>query len=837
MKKIVPKVPSITNMPSHAEALVSKLRESTTPSDANPTSSNLPNIAAATSKSITNNEDILKLFPDTNLAIQIVTSSILSPNDMLTANVLTYNLANDLKIPGEVKQLLTDTVKKHIDEHYDLNDKLNTIIKEGMFTKGAYIEAVIPEATLDDLINPAVKDGVVSTESIDHSFGSSKDCKFGFIDPIERVTELSLESAQNFAHMTIDNTKTQKHTTEFIASDLGIAITDNPTILNIQSLKEKFVSQRATAGYHHNTIATEDDVDLSSYFKSGQMASEDKGEYVQAKTEDELLRHSVGKPLILKLPTQSVIPVHVKSSPERHLGYFVLLNNHGVPIDTQADLNVSEEDMTNTMHDNKLKIISKAKEALTGIVKENLTLKNLEAMYSEIVERMLKNSLANGSYSDLADLQNNAEIYRVMLYRAMQARDTKILFLPSEVVNYYAFDYRKNGTGCSLLEKVGMLYSMRSILLFSRLMAEVKNSTTNTEVSATLDNADPDPEKTMHRIMQEALKTRQGSLPIGMSKIDDLVDWVHNSGFSFKFKHSSLPDMEIESTDSTPSKALPDMALGETVEEMIVASFGLTMEIVKSGYREDFATTVVSKNLLFAKRVIAWQNTLCGMISSHVRCYIKGDMMLQDKLTAIITEHSSQILKKINHGIKDKAKQVTIKQLNSYLVREYCNNMTVSLPKPELSEAQAMKDAFENYKSTIDDYLELLISEDSLPADIMGDISYSLDSVRSIIKVILIKNFMSTNGYLPELHQLLILDNDGTPVSNALNDFAEYSKGLSDVILPFLKNNQSLVNKIDKKINKILDGEVDDSKDDDSNNEPEGTPEVTDPINEGDIEK
>ena len=91
----------------------------------------LPNIADSVNEKIKNNESVLELFPDIELAIQIIVSSIISPNDMLSTNSI--YVSPNIKLPPDVTNALTDTIKKHINVNYNLDDNLYDIVKETIY--------------------------------------------------------------------------------------------------------------------------------------------------------------------------------------------------------------------------------------------------------------------------------------------------------------------------------------------------------------------------------------------------------------------------------------------------------------------------------------------------------------------------------------------------------------------------------------------------------------------------------------------------------------------------------------------------------------------------------
>ena len=157
-KKVSAKLPQLINKNKNLAALISKLRKEDNSNNTDKDSrnksintGNLPAISESIKDKILNNETIVKLFPDIELSIQILTSSILAPNDMGSTNLIYLN--NDTKIPTEIKIGILDTIKTYISTNYKLEDKLSTIVREAMFTKGAYVEAIIPEAAIDAMIN------------------------------------------------------------------------------------------------------------------------------------------------------------------------------------------------------------------------------------------------------------------------------------------------------------------------------------------------------------------------------------------------------------------------------------------------------------------------------------------------------------------------------------------------------------------------------------------------------------------------------------------------------------------------------------------------------------
>ena len=776
----------------------------------------LPNIADSVNEKIKNNESVLELFPDIELAIQIIVSSIISPNDMLSTNSI--YVSPNIKLPPDVTNALTDTIKKHINVNYNLDDNLYDIVKETMFTKGATAFAIIPEASLDDVINPDYN-GQISIESINNHY--TKTSILGKTDSITCSVE-ELRTRDKTKHLSLnilskESVTDKTKTIEVNENTLGIQIIDNPSILKVGNSRFNNIKKRAASkikgyGISREDIGTEEDLsELDALFKNNDRLP--MATINSINTIDTASRESIGMPMTFKLPIESVIPVYALNDVSKHLGYFVLLDENGLPLDIRDDVakanNANLIQTTGNIENAKSTMIDRAKSALYGITKVDATIDNMEDIYGELVENLIKQKLKNGDYEEIADIKSNADIYRVMFFRTLRAQTTKLLFLPSELVAYYAFEYRDNGTGKSLLEKNAILFSIRGILLFATLMGNIKNSITTTEVTADIDEQIADPEKIMQTIISEVMKTREQQLPIGVTKINDLVDWIHREGFKFKFTHPGLPKIDIDTSDSAPSKIIPDDTLDQNIRDRQYMSFGLTPEIVASGTADAFATSVVAKNLLFAKRMAAKQKQLNVMRTDHVRKIIKSDMDLQNKMYNIIEANLKEIMKYAkNKKLSESEDAATVNDVKKsevvdYIISIFADEIVVELPEAQQTEANHINEAFRTYKDTLSEYIDAILSSQAIPSEMLGNIGTNLDQFKELIKGIYLRKWMTDNGYLPEISEFFTLRDDGKPMFDALGDFESFYNIMSESIINFTKKHNKTVEKINKKLEKL----------------------------------
>jgi len=215
-------------------------------------------------------------------------------------------------------------------------------------------------------------------------------------------------------------------------------------------------------------------LDLNRVFKDPQ---DIRKPHYRVKTETETSRRSIGRPLILKLPSESVIPVTLPNDITNPIGFFVLLDNNGYPI-TKNTSNFNEGNLNDLLQNNtnlSSLLIEKTRQSVGSTCKK-IDFNQAVSLYTQIMETDLINRLKNGIYKTNMNVAMNQEVLRIMLARTLKNMQTQLLFIPSELVSYFAIKYHSNGVGKSLLDNLKILTSLRAVLLFSRIMGEIKSS-------------------------------------------------------------------------------------------------------------------------------------------------------------------------------------------------------------------------------------------------------------------------------------------------------------------------------------------------------------------------
>lgn len=693
-----------------------------------------------------NNDSMMQLFPETELSSQILISSILSPKDMIET---TINFSCDLDtIPTDIKTNLLKLVSEYIEKEYKLKEELPDILKEILFISGSYTQAIIPESKLDQIINNPLN---LTTE---HYNKISKE-NIGILGSAtsSRNLFISTESA---------NGVTINPVIEGLNTDL-ITVSDNYETLKLPLAAKSYAKSRLNAIIGNQRLSLENEFYAKN--KSGF-----KPLFNIANTTS--VRRSIGKPLVMKLTPESVIPVHTPGDHKDHIGYFILLDESGNPVSKLQDsFNSIMIDGSNDFSSN---LIERSKNAVIGNANMSENSK-ISDIFSDIVEQDLINRLKNGIYGNNVSIGKANEVYRLMLSRTLKGLYTKILYLPKEFVSYMANDYHDNGVGKTLVDNMRTLNSIRAMSLFSRTMAGVKNSIGATEVKLKLDERDPDPQKTIEMAVHEIIKTRQQSFPVGINTPNDIVDWVQRSGLEFVFEgHPKIPSMGFEFNQKGQSNIKPDTELDEDLSKRAAMALGLNPEIIDNAYSSEFAASVHANNLLFSKRVSRIQQKLTPHLTYLIRLLIVND---------------SVILKELQEAVKDNKENVKI---DENLISEFINAIEISLPSANISQVKIFTEGLEEYKTYLDSALEAVFDTSFINQSVTGDFSGSVDDIKAVIKAYYVRKWITDNNALPELAELLTDPNQSTYLNKPFEEQKNYIQDVLTQSIRFLSQMQEL---------------------------------------------
>lgn len=783
-------------------------------------------ISKTTMSRIEDNENTFKLFPDIELAAQILISSIVSPKDMISCELI-YK-TNESNFPPELTAQLLDVVKKEIEGEYELKDDAPTILRDALFKTGSYIKAIIPEAAVDQLINQnrtiateslvetkLFKDsslneisniGILGDPSSKPSSGVKRLIGESILDQLHRPYQSKLYLDEKF-NSDIDEYKETINIASFKQSIVdNIQITDNFQFLKMPRLLETMSQQRLSAlvndpfkkasrriaiesfDNQQKTKITPKELGLDIYkSKSGEYTP-----FVPISTPDGLVRRSVGKPLVLHIPSESTIPVYIPGTPSKHVGYFIIIDADGNPVTLDSTRYTNGQGLNGMLRTDQATasmaglLTDKARSNLSGHEVTPI-LDRMSEIYTDIVENDLLTRLSKGIYNKKLQLARNKEVYRIMLARALQNHFTQLIYVPSDYITYFAFDYHRNGVGKSYLDDLANITSLRAMVMFSKVMAKVKSSIATTAVHVELDPREVDPVKTIEMAKHFVARARQQYFPHGLNRVSDLTDWIQAAGIEITFSgHPKLPTTKFNFESKNIDHVEPDDTLDETFRHQTYMHFGLSPETVDSAAKADFATTIEHNSVLFSRRVMILSGIFSRHLSDFTQKVVRHDQSIHSKLIDILNSGKSALVSRMSDEEKTNFESNPI-EFTNYLLDVFIESIIVDLPKPDTTHNESLKESFTTQEELVDNGLKYIFSQEILPKDLVGDVADHVDALRGAWKGYIMRKWMAESNYLPGLFDITERDEEGKPMSDLLEITKSYSEALMINITSFIK--------------------------------------------------
>lgn len=803
---------------------------------------------------IEGNDDILVLFPDTSLAIEMIISSMLSPNDFVTKNLL-YHCPENLDITPSMQQELMKIIKDHMNQEYKFESKFSDIIKEALFTKGSYVEIIIPEASLDDYINKPSLENYQTSHG--HKYlGDLKSYDLDFIknklSGLEFNTE-NLKSKFNVRYKNNSSVNVSCNLEGYNESNIKIVTSEQnnkytkqiklPKISDRESsiksssdMLKRIASDIYSEKYNRKY---DNDMNLDMIFKKGIKGRHNQSGIEIINTANNASRKSIGKPLVMKIPAECVIPVHAVNDPKTKIGYFIAIDQDGTPLNASNEIQDMLRNNTNpygNTYGNGREFVDKGKNNLYDINDQDPMFEENERIYTQIVEEMIKRKIKNGSFGELATIQSNVDIYRMMFYRTLRDRETQLIYLPDELVTYWAFNFRPNGTGESLLERVAPLFSIRGILLMVTILSYIKNSTTTTKVTVSLDENEAMPEARAEEIMNFLMQNRDRQFPLGMMRIYELQDWAIRSGYKFDIQSPNLPEIKIDADQENPNFKVPDTELDEMFFEKILNTFGIVPEMVKQGLDPDFATTTTLRNVLNNNRIKEKQKTFNELASTAIKKFIKSDPTLREKLIVYLANNIESLIDQYIQFAKDEntnqedirsslTKEDKMKMI-AYVIDNIEEGMYVTLPEPRSTEAPLLYNAISTEFQQIDDIITHIFDSSALTSEDNGELASKMETIKGIIAFQMKLDRLAENNLLPDTVEVFNHGNEGKSGSTIFNNFLANREAFIENSTKLLANIKGQTNVADTALSLIENGEQENSPSDESsqsNDEEQGS--------------
>lgn len=689
-----------------------------------------------------NHQDIIQLFPDIELCIQIMVGSILSPKKMTDVSLI-YSLAKSISLPPALSAKLISTIGEYITEEYALEDKLSDILREALYETGSHCIAVIPEASVDELINSDLT-GAITTEAFQMKADK-------LMDELVGEPATGFDIAAECANMSEQEKK-------FFTLALGpssLRVSTNIKLFHFPDVKDKITSKivKSRARSSYGTFATEAGraVEYLDVFRQRTRTPGSSNVSV-IRSRDEARRKSVGKPMTAVFPSASVIPVGIPGNEKEHVVYLVLTDENGRPLDYMSSPTQFAAELSGNYTQQAGGGSNPIQTAHRGLIagEKPVNSEQLYRVYKTVLERQLYQTVKSSLFGKDVKITDANDIYFMMFCRALAGQRTNIVVVPKEMMVYFAFDYNDYGIGKSLMDDLIVLSGLRAVVLFSKVMSEAKSAIDVTSVNVTLDPNDPDKKKTMRTIQDAVMKGRKNDIPFGHNNYNDVTAWVQRAGLRFNFSAvEGLPDTRVEFENSNLQHNVGDTETESNLGKQMIKAMGVPPELVDNAWGPDFASTGTNNNVILSKRVKIYQKKLSVLLSKLVGLYVYTDEHLRDKLRKAINDQADAF----EGSLEENEKALFTKNKEAF-IEEFLDKLSegvvVKLPEPENTNLTNMAASYQLYKASLVEMFDSVLSSEIFTEDMTGVFSAHIDSLKNNFVHLLLRRWCADNNYFPE---------------------------------------------------------------------------------------
>lgn len=759
------------------------------------------------------NDKLAALAPEVSQAASILIPSILSPNDFCK-NVFTLVVKGGNE-SDDIKTKISELLKYHFEKELKLHVKLSDWIEKAMFNDGCKAILVLPTSFIAKLKEDLTatenyKDRITSfgreiTTSIESLSITGKDRKtFKTLDDdiVDSIFRLGLFDNEISSTKLSDRSNTERS----IRNSLKSGLTN--LFKEFENKRVKFITDPKVLFQSHinNSAAIESissDVlnklggdGFTVSYRDGEKPKSDKNKNIVGykfapyiDLSKYVLDNKIGDyPATIELPAEAVIPIIVEGSPDVHIGYFVTINENGVPVSINNDM--YSDLMSSTYGSQRINRLFSAYYSgghlsINQKLATDAKFEILNAIYDGYVNNLMTTKLSDMGL-DNHRVELNSAVTRVMFSRLLKGTETRIVFVPKKLMNYLAYKYNTDGTGRSKLEDIKFPLSLKMTFVIVRLISLIESAINRRTLNISLDDTSGNPLELLKMIKRDVLNNKMYGLSYDPSTI---IKTVQDKGLTIV--PDKLPGVESFSITDTPNNVeypRPDDAILEEINNMYMLSLDVPPSALNRLSEEEFSRSVAANNIFFSNKVRAYQRITCEFMTDFVKSYINFSKALKESLKEILEKEDLESTKEeiAVEGVKadtDSLKDQDEEKLTiNDRLDEIIRNLEFTLPSPNLIHDKSSFEELTEYINMVTAILETLYPDDMVANE---EIMTSIKVLRATLKRTIISDHIKNNSLLSDINFDALSNVEIVESVSATQKILNLKKALDGVITAF----------------------------------------------------
>lgn len=808
--------PKIKNISAIDQAMLDRLVADTRmPANDGRPKINPSNIAAVfkrTARETNDVRNIFKVMPWLHLSREILISSIVSPGDLIQ---VVLSLTNKMKgVSTALTQQMDKVLKDFFFDEQNLESKVYEWVDEAMVEAGSHPIMIIPEASLDKMIN-----GGYSTEAAANYNGEYVGGWFkpkGILGvPTKTTSDVQYVSFESLAAHSPDRELVDLHTIKMPYKDkqgktkvgnLPVRVTDNlmafrKPIVDRVKQADKFSSAYGETAFESLSKGMKDSKGASNidihrkFFKRPKLTHRERLEVVAVTKAD--ANKGLGHPLVFHLPPESVVPIYVPGDVTNHPWYIVINDVNGYPVSYTRQMSFYA-DVKGYLSNNGSEshssgdIIQMAKESLSGNVSEVsiADIDRLTQMNAEVIEADIVNRIRAGLAGAELEFSMPDQIKRMMYARNLSGKQTTMVLVPADYMVYMAYEYNEFGVGKSILEDGKSLAAQAAAVHVANIIGAIQNAIPGKDINIELDPDDESPLETATFMVSEALGLAHRDFPMHVGTTAGLTEQLQLSAFNVNISgNPRYPEVRSTITPRESTQVVIDTELKNQLKDDLNKLFGLTPEMVDNINQPEFATTAVNNSLLLLKRVMVGQSKTNPFLTDYVRIFTYNSGILLTRLLDVLENNKKEIPKEYTNPLE--------------LVEDYVNSLHCALPKPQTENMIKQAELLEKMSDAVDKILDASFKQEFLAGFDNPALEEAYPVLRESFKGLLLRKWMREHGIFRDL-DVFGTDDEGSPLADLSSEMLTHTKVLRETIGDYYKQIASYVDRNKNKVDKIV---------------------------------
>ena len=740
----------------------------------------LSNVASSTRKHIDEIKNLKILAPEIDQAAMIIISSMISPIDLQT-DAVTVKVDCDA-IPKAMNAKITDYLTTFFNKEYKLGGKLFNWLKKAGFEDGATALLVLPKHQIDVLNTVADKwraEELTEYKRLMSELSGSSESLESFMDKklgskgsdkvhavVETFAEQLLDDAEIGLEYLEDGGVEWAKVNQIAKDDMPIPTKALAKQLSDGAFKLLRTTEQGDAVVVTRDISVLGNPERQSAAKIRKLErdaermvsgySSEKGSngatgYPVLTVSDVIETSEKDMPIVLELPTDSVIPVCAPGDNKNHVGYFIIVNEYGQPCraTTSFDTGITQE-ASNRLAMNAAKSVFGSKALNSFLSAGTQTQQMLEQMtqiFTVAVNHLLNSKMGKDGMTGL-DIHVHEAIGKSIFYNLLAKNNIRLVFVPATMLIYYRFDHREDGTGKTFLEDIATILALRTTLTVAQIMTVIENSTKHRTLTVTIDDADTNPIETMNVARHSFVNKKTPVFTNDpMTAAENIVS-RHLSVIP-KGLIGNTDDLSVTSEQTNGNAQRPDDTLNDLLNNWVCQGLKLPPSALNQLNESEYSKSVSTTNLFFSNNVRNWQNIIHPYNSKFVLNYVLANGQMLKDIHEIVSKtvdgpSTTKVDKKDPNDQPDATVDPEAYKKTENILKQVLATIEIALPPPVMATNKTQMEELEAQISATEKLVTAIYPDDIAPND---EIKQLMSALRALISSDLIRDFLPKLGY------------------------------------------------------------------------------------------